>query len=73
MRSIRDYLPFNERILLYNATIKPLFLYGGAVWSMTSKANIRRVLPLQKKAARTILDVNTKEERTVSLFKSPCP
>ena len=26
LRSIRHYLPFNERILFYNATIKPLFL-----------------------------------------------
>ena len=69
LRSNRHYLPFNERILFYNATIKPLFLYGGAVWSMTSKANIKRVFRLQKRAARTILDVKTKEERTVSLFK----
>ena len=46
-----------------------MFLYGGAVWSMTSKANITRVFRLQKRAARTILDVKTKEERTVSLFK----
>ena len=29
LRSIGHYL------LFYNATIKPLFLYGGAVWSMT--------------------------------------
>ena len=69
LRSIKHCLPFNERILFYNATIKPLFLYGGAVWSMTSKTNIRRVFRLQKRAARTILDVKTKEERTVSLFK----
>ena len=33
LRSIRHYLPFSERILFYNTTIKPLFLYGGAVWS----------------------------------------
>ena len=51
LRSIRHNPPFNERILFYNATIKPLFLYGGAVWSMTSKANIRRVFRLQKRAA----------------------
>ena len=69
LRSIRHYLPFNERVLFYNATIKPLFLYGRAVWSMTSKTNIRRVFRLQKRAARTLLDVKTKEERTGSLFK----
>ena len=55
--------------MFYNATTKPLFLYGGAVWSMTSKTNIKRVFRLQKRAASIILDVKTKEERTVSLFK----
>ena len=62
LRSIRHYLPFNERILFYNTTIKPFILYGGAVWSMTSKSNIRRVFRLQKRAARTILYIKTKEE-----------
>ena len=74
--SIRHYLPFNERIFFYNATIKPLFLYGGVVWSTTSKANIRRVFRLQQRAARVILNVKTaKEERTIDLFKSwiGCP
>jgi len=69
LRSIRHYLPFNEPILFYNATIKPLFPYGGAVWSMTSKTNIRRVFRLQKRAVRAILGVKTKEELTVSVFK----
>ena len=36
--SIRQYLPLNERVPFYNATIKPVFLYGGAVWSSTSKS-----------------------------------
>jgi len=54
--------------LFYNATIKPRFLYGGAVWSITSKANIKRVFRLQKRAARVILDVKTaRDERTVDL------
>ena len=48
LRSIKHYLPLNERILFYNTTIKPLFLYGGVVWSTTSKANNRRVFRLQK-------------------------
>ena len=39
--------------------IVSLVLYGGAVWSITSKANIRRVFRLQKRAARVILDVKT--------------
>ena len=70
LRSIRHYLPLNEGILFYNATKKRLFLCGGVVWSTTSKANIRRVFGLQKRATGVILDVKTsKEERTVDLFK----
>ena len=29
LRSIRQYLPLNERILFYNTTVKPVFLYDG--------------------------------------------
>ena len=38
LRSIRQYLPLNERVPFYNAAIKLVFLYGGAVWSSTSKS-----------------------------------
>ena len=48
IRSSKGDVFLNECILFYNATIKPLFLYGGAVWSVTSKANVRRVFRLQK-------------------------
>ena len=69
LRSIRQYLPLNERILFYSTTIKPVFLYGGTVWSSTSKYNIRRISCLQKRAARVILGLKTRGERTVTLFK----
>ena len=46
-----------------------LFLYGGTVWSSTSKCNIRRIFHLQKKAARIILGLKMRDERTVTLFK----
>ena len=37
---------------------------------MTSKANISgEIFDYKKRAARTILDIKTKEERTISLFK----
>ena len=62
LRSIRQYLSLNERILLYNTTIKPVFLYGGTVWSSTSKCNIRRIFRLQKRAARVILGLKTRDE-----------
>ena len=69
LRSMRQYLPLNERIVFYHTTIKPVFLYGGAVWSSSSKCNIRRIFRLQKRAARVILDLKTRDQHTVTLFK----
>lgn len=48
---LRQYLPLNERKLFYSTAIKPVFLYGGTVWSSTSKCNIRRIFRLQKKSS----------------------
>ena len=69
LRSVRQYLPLNERIFFYNPTVKSVFLYSGAVWSSTYKCNIRRIFPLQKRAARVILGLNKRDQRTVTLFK----
>ena len=69
LRSIRQYFPLNEYIPFYSTTIKPVFLYGGTVWSSTSKCNIRRIFRLQERAARVILGLKTRGERTVTLFK----
>ena len=69
LRSIKHYLPFTERVLFYNAIIKPILMYGGSVWGSTSKDNIKRVFKLQKRAASVILDAKTKETRTVRLFE----
>ncbi len=69
LRSIRHYLPLNERLTFYNAIIKPVMMYGGLIWGSTSTNNIRRLFRLQKRAAREVLGVRTKEERTIKLFK----
>jgi hypothetical protein len=63
-----EYLYVRERILYYNAMIKPMILYGSAVWTTTSKENLNRVLKIQKRAARVILDLNT-SARSVNMFK----
>ena len=42
---------------------------SAAVWSSTSKCNIRRIFRLQKRAARVILGLKTRDQRTVTLFK----
>ena len=71
LRSIRSLLHQNERVLLYNTTIKPILMYGSSIWgSITSKQNLTRLLNLQKRAARVILNKNNRESRTVDLFKS---
>ena len=43
-------------------------MFGGLIWSSTSKENLRRVFKLQTRAARVILDTKIQEERTVALF-----
>jgi len=71
LRSIRSLLPQNERVLLYNTTIKPILMYSSSIWgSITSKQNLTSLLKLQKRAARVILNKNTRESRTVVLLKS---
>ena len=47
---------------------KPVLMYGSVVWSKTSKTNLHQVFRLQKRAARVILNVGLRKERTVTLF-----
>ena len=65
---IKRCLPFKERCLYYNAMIKPMTFYGSAVWTTASKENLNRVLKLQKRAARVILDLD-RSARTVNMFQ----
>jgi hypothetical protein len=44
-------------------------MYGSVIWTMTSSDNLRRLFRLQKRAARVILGVKVREERTVTLFE----
>ena len=43
-------------------------MYGSVVWSNTTKQNLDRISKLQKRAARTILGVSTRE-RSIPLFE----
>ena len=52
----RRYLPTKYRLLLYNASIKPLFTYFCNVWSNCSQTNLDQLFKLQKLCARLILD-----------------
>ena len=68
LRSIRFFLPKKECIQFYISVIKPVLMYSSVIWSMTSQDNLRRVFRLQKRAARVILNVKVREERTITLF-----
>ena len=50
------YVPNKYRLLLYNASIKPLFTYCCTVWSNCSQNNLDELFKLQKRYARLILD-----------------
>ena len=63
----RKYLNLSLRNLLYNALIKPIFEYCWSVWGNTKTENLQRLLGIQKRCARVILNAGT--ERTVGLFK----
>ena len=53
LRSVRNYLPFNERLIFYNAIIEPVMMYGSLIWGSTSTNNLRRVFRLQKKSSKS--------------------
>ena len=57
LSKIKQYLPLETRILYYNAYILPVLDYCLTVWGSTSKYQLDRLLKLQKRAARIILDM----------------
>ena len=69
LRNIRRFLPLEQRKLYYNTMIKPILLYGSKVWVSCSKENIMKVFKLQKRAARVIMEADTRSN-SVRLSKS---
>lgn len=67
LKHIKSYLPIDERLLFYSTMIKPLFLYAAITWSNCSKNNLFKLLKLQKRAARIILDAHP-QHQSVDLF-----
>ena len=56
LRHIRPYLKRSQRDIYYSTIIKPIVPYGSMIWTSCSKENLLKVLLLQKRAARIILD-----------------
>ncbi|PFX16295.1 putative RNA-directed DNA polymerase from transposon BS [Stylophora pistillata] len=59
LKKIKYCLPLNHRLLFYNAMIRPVMDYVNVVWSSCDKHCLNRVLKLQKRAARIILDADS--------------
>ena len=68
LRKIKRFLPLDQRKLYYNTMFKQVMMYGATVWANCSVENLKKILRLQKRAARIILDVGTRTN-SVSLFK----
>ena len=68
LKKIRRHLPLDQRILYYNTMIKQTMMYGSSVWVSTSVDNLNKVFRLQKRAARVILNADTRAN-SVDLFR----
>ena len=67
LKKIRYCLPLRQRKLYYNSIIRPVVDYVSVLWTSCNKECLRRVLKLQKRAARVILSVNSRSS-SVKLF-----
>ena len=68
LNKIKSCLPLEQRILCYNALIKPAFCYAGTAWQMScSKDCLQRIFRFQKRPARVILDADPRTP-SVPLF-----
>ena len=69
LKHISPYLRQRQREVYFNGVIKPVMMYGSMVWDNCSAECNQRILKLQKRAARIILDVE-KTTSSSTLFNS---
>ena len=69
LRHISPYLKRNQRDIYYSMIINPVMLYGSTILTSCSKENLLKVLRLQKRAAKIILDAE-KTAPSVGLFNT---
>ena len=55
LRRVRAFLPLEQRVLYYNAIIRPVISNASVIWSSFNRELLIKVLKLQKQAARVIL------------------
>ena len=69
LRHISPYLKKNQKLIYFNAVIKPLLVYASTVWTSCNKEVLERVLRMQKRVVRIILEAQ-RTSRTVTLFNN---
>ena len=69
LRKIIVFLPLSQRLLYYNAIIRPVLSYVSVIWSSCEKELLNRVLKVQKRAARVILYAD-RQASSVAVFKA---
>ena len=67
LKRATTYLNHRLRNLLYNALIRPLFEYCCTVWGSSKNENLLRLLRVQKRRARLILDASF-SDNSVEVF-----
>ena len=67
LKKIRCFMPLEQRMLYYNSIIKQVMLYGSSIWTSCTIDSLTKVLKLQKRAARVILNADTRDN-SVELF-----
>lgn len=67
LSKVKNILPTNQKIMVYNAIFKPHLEYGISIWS-ANKATISTLKTQQKRAIRNI-DGKSKKKHTEHLFK----
>ena len=58
LKHISPYLKKRRREMYYNGIIKPVMTYGSMIWDNCSSDCVQKILKLQKRAARIILDAD---------------
>ena len=67
LRHVSPHLKKRHKLTFYVAAIKPVMLYLSPIWSSCSKELPERVLRMQKRAARIILDAE-RTTHTLTMF-----
>ena len=62
-------MPLETRIKYYDYYVKPLIEYCSSVWGICSKENQTKIIKIQKKAARLLLEAET--VYIISLLEAP--